>query len=257
MSSANVKKVVNEKDYRPTTTMRITDVKTQIVNLDFRNAVIVKVETDAGISGMSETTMKRKTLSIEQSILELKRYLVGKDPTEIENHWEKMYRDSFWVGGAMHSTAISAIDCALWDILAKSCSLPVHKLLGGPTRTRVPVYCHCPAGSSPEEFARNLKLCQKRGYSAAKTTLPLFYGSADSEGKASSNGVPRDRIPGCIDMDPDRRVFYRCTRSGRPGYGACRGLSRTLELEELHPALSSARGSESDLCGRAGAAGKR
>ena len=168
--------------------MRVIDVKTHIVNLDFRNTVIVKVETAEGITGVSETTMKRKTLSIEQSILELKRYLVGKDPTEIENHWEKMYRDSFWVGGPMHSTAISAIDCALWDILAKSCELPVHKLLGGPTRTRVPVYCHCPAGGTPEEFARNIKLCQKRGYFAAKTTLPLFYGAQNSESKAGFNG---------------------------------------------------------------------
>jgi galactonate dehydratase len=167
--------------------MKVIEIKTQIVNLDFRNAVVVKVETDEGITGMSETTMKRKTLSIEQSILELKRYLVGKDPTEIENHWEKMYRDSFWVGGTMHSTAISAIDCALWDILAKSCGLPVHKLLGGPTRTRVPVYCHCPAGGSPEEFAKNMKLCQERGYLAAKTTLPLFYGAQNSEGNGNAN----------------------------------------------------------------------
>jgi len=56
---------------------------------------------------MSETTMKRKTLSIEQSILELKRYLVGKDPTEIENHWEKCI--GLLLGReAMHSHAISA-----------------------------------------------------------------------------------------------------------------------------------------------------
>ena len=171
--------------------MKVTDVKTQIVNLDFRNSVIVKIETDDGITGMSETTMKRKTLSIEQSILELKRYLVGKDPTEIENHWEKMYRDSFWVGGPMHSTSISAIDCALWDIFAKSCGLPVYKLLGGPTRTRVPVYCHCPAGSGPAEFASNMKLCQKRGYLAAKTTLPLFYGgnNSDNNGYSGTSGV--------------------------------------------------------------------
>src|SRR5688572_26733417 len=114
--------------------MKITDVKTQIVNLDFRNAVITKIETDDGITGFSETVMKRKTLTIQQSILDLKSYLLGKDPTDIEDHWEKMYRDSFWVGGPMHCTAISAIDCALWDILGKSCGLPVYKLLGGPTR---------------------------------------------------------------------------------------------------------------------------
>src|ERR1035441_6407265 len=148
--------------------MKATEIKTQIVNLNFRNAVIVSGETYDCVTGLAETVMKRNTLTIEQSILDLNRYLVGKDPTEIENHWEKMYRDSFWVGGPMHSTAISAIDCALWDILAKECGLPVHKLLGGPTRIQVPVYCHCPAGGSPEEFAANLKLCQHRGYRAAK-----------------------------------------------------------------------------------------
>ena len=108
------------------------------MHLDFRNCVLVTVETDAGITGISETVMKRKTLTIEQSILQLRRYLIGKDPTEIEDHWEKMYRDSFWVGGPMHATAISAVDCALWDILAKSVGLPVYKLLGGPTRRQYP-----------------------------------------------------------------------------------------------------------------------
>src|SRR6201992_351789 len=99
--------------------MKVTDITTQIINLNFRNAVIVRVETDEDVTGIAETVMKRNTKTVEQSVLSLKRYLVGKDPTEIENHWERMYRDSFWVGGTLHSTAISAIDCALWDILGK------------------------------------------------------------------------------------------------------------------------------------------
>jgi galactonate dehydratase len=159
--------------------MKVTDIKTQIVNLNFRNAVIVKVETDDGVTGLAETVMKRKTRTVEQSILDLKRYLVGKDPTEIEYHWERMYRDSFWVGGPLHCTAISAIDCALWDILGKVSGLPVYKLLGGPTRKQVPIYCHCAAGNSPEAFASNVKVCQSRGYRALKTTLPLFYGEGN------------------------------------------------------------------------------
>jgi galactonate dehydratase len=159
--------------------MKVTDIKTQIVNLNFRNAVIVKVETDDGVTGLAETVMKRKTRTVEQSILDLKRYLVGKDPTEIEYHWERMYRDSFWVGGPLHCTAISVIDCALWDILGKVSGLPVYKLLGGPTRKQVPIYCHCAAGNSPEAFASNVKVCQSRGYRALKTTLPLFYGEGN------------------------------------------------------------------------------
>lgn len=180
--------------------MKITDIKTQIVNLNFRNAVIVRVETDEGITGLAETVMKRKTQTIERSILELKRYLLGKDPTEIENHWERMYRDSFWVGGPLHSTAISAVDCALWDILGKLSGLPVYKLLGGPTRTRVPAYCHCSAGNSPEAFASNVKTCKERGYRALKTTLPLFYGEGNrGSDRHAVNGSGYSGTQGLVD----------------------------------------------------------
>jgi len=117
--------------------MKITKATVNITSPG-RNFVTLKVETDEGITGVSETLMKRKSRTIAESILELKRYLVGKDPTEIETHWERMYRDSFWVGGPMHCTSISAVDCALWDILGKATGLRVYKLMGGPTRREVP-----------------------------------------------------------------------------------------------------------------------
>lgn len=166
--------------------MKITDIRTRIVHLDFRNCILVWIDTDAGITGIAETVMKRKTLTVQQSIQQLRGYLMGKDPTEIEDHWEKMYRDSFWVGGPMHATAISVIDCALWDILGKSLGVPVYKLLGGPTRRKVPVYCHCPSGASPDEFAANVQACVARGYNAIKTTLPLFYGASGAGATAYS-----------------------------------------------------------------------
>ncbi len=178
--------------------MRIIDVKTQVVDLNYRNAVFVWVETDEGITGISEVVMKRKTRVIEESILDLKRYLLGKDPTEIETHWERMYRDSFWVGGVLHCTAISAIDCALWDILGKYCGIPVYKLLGGATRDRVPTYCHCAAGASPEIFAQNVKKSKARGFQAIKTTLPLFYG-AGTHGEEGVNDSGYSGTNGLID----------------------------------------------------------
>ena len=213
--------------------MKITDIKTQIVNLNFRNAVLVRVETEEGITGLSETVMKRKTQTIERSILDLRRYLVGKDPTEIETHWERMYRDSFWVGGPLHSTAISAVDCALWDILGKVSGLPVYKLLGGPTRTRVPVYCHCSAGDSPEAFAANVKVCKSRGYRAIKTTLPLFYGEGNRGGdRHAVNGSGYSGTQGTVDshwketeyLDPSifrriREFFLAAREAGGPELG--------------------------------------
>lgn len=164
--------------------MKITGIRTQIVNLNFRNAVIVRVETNEGITGIAETVMKRRTHTIATMIEDVARTLIGEDPTEIERLWESMYRDSFWVGGPLHSTALSAIDCALWDILGKAAGMPVYKLLGGATRREIPAYCHCAAGETPEEFAAHAKACKERGYGALKTTLPLFYG-----GKAATGGM--------------------------------------------------------------------
>jgi len=168
--------------------MKITALNTQIVDLNFRNCVIVELETDAGISGISETVMKRKTRTIEQSIVQMRNFLLGKDPTEIESLWEQTYRDSFWVGGPMHATAISAIDCTLWDILAKRCNVPVNKLHGGPTRTEVLVYCHCASGSRPEEFAQNVKECAARGYEAVKDNASALLRARHS-GAAGYSGT--------------------------------------------------------------------
>jgi len=168
--------------------MRITQITTRVVNLGFRNAVIVRIDTDEGLSGIAETVMKRWTLAIEQAVQRLGCTLIGRDPTEIEDLWEKLYRDSFWVGGAVHATALSALDCALWDILARTYGAPVYKLHGGPTRRRVPVYCHCRAGSSPEEFASRVRECVRQGWRAIKTTLPVFYGVSDGD-PASYSGT--------------------------------------------------------------------
>ena len=160
--------------------MKITNVKVHLVGLGFRNAIFTEIETDAGITGVSETVMKRRSRTIAEYIQELSRYLVGKDPTRIEDHYEKLYRDSFWVGGPMHSTAISAVEIALWDIAGKELGVPVYRLLGGPTRDSVPVYCHCPAGASPKEAGENARACLANGYRVIKTTLPLLYGAGSS-----------------------------------------------------------------------------
>jgi galactonate dehydratase len=237
--------------------MKVTDIKAQVVRLNYCNTVIVQVETDAGITGVAETLMKRKSQTIAQSILELKRYLVGKDPTEIETHWERMYRDSFWVGGPMHCTSISVLDCALWDILGKSTGLPVYKLLGGPTRRHVPVYCHCPAGETPEVFAQNIKASKARGHRSAKTTLPLFYGAKHPNDLGRPPGSAYSGTHGEVDarwketelLDPSifgriREFLLAAREAGGPEFGIavdCHGrlnpkqaIRLCRELEDLN-----------------------
>ena len=166
--------------------MKITKLEARLFGLGFRNAIVVEIETDEGLVGVGETVLKRRAKTVRQYLKELSRELVGRDPLGIEAHNERMYRDSFWVGGPMHSSAISAVDAALWDLQGKALGVPVWRLLGGPTRTSLPVYCHVPAGESPEVFAENLKRCRSWGYRAAKTTLPLFYGQAAGPGASTS-----------------------------------------------------------------------
>jgi galactonate dehydratase len=164
-------------------------VLADLVDLGRANALLVRVETSEGITGLGETLFKRHDLTIRQSVLELGETLVGRDPRAIEDLAEKMYRDSFWVGGPLQAAARSAIDIALWDVKGQHYGLPVYELLGGRSRDEIPVYCHCPSGATPEEFAARLEQARADGYFAAKTTLPLFYGSAARPGSVDYSGV--------------------------------------------------------------------
>jgi len=162
--------------------MRIRNVRTDLVNLDRVNALYVRIETDTGLVGLGETVLKRRDLSIKTNVQEMAASLIGKDPLPIEDHFEKLYRDSFWSGGPLHAAGRSAIDIALWDIKGQFYGAPIYQMLGGPTRNSILTYAHVSCGSSPDEFVANLESLVQRGYRAAKTGLPLFYGGAGAPG---------------------------------------------------------------------------
>jgi len=114
----------------------------------------------------------------------------------------------------MHSTAISAIDCALWIFWRKVAGYRCISFWEGRPERGFPCIATVQQGQ-PGRVCKNMKLCRKRGYLAAKTTLPLFYGSPISEDKTSSNGysgtggvidrgIAKTEIPGCIDLETDR-----------------------------------------------------
>ena len=161
--------------------MRIDRVRVDVISLDRTNAIFVRVDTDAGLTGTGETVLKRRDRSVEANIRELADALIGKDPLAIEDLFEKLYRDSFWVGGPLHAAGRSAVDIALWDIKGQHHGAPIHALLGGPTRTSIPMYAHVACGATPEEFVANLRPVIDRGFRAAKTGLPLFYGRRADE----------------------------------------------------------------------------
>ena len=97
---------------------------------------VVRIWTDDGTYGVGEASCWAYMEATDAIVKKCGDYLVGKDPSRIEHHWQYMYRMGPFRGSAL-SGAISAIDIALWDIKGKRLNAPVWDLLGGKTRDKI------------------------------------------------------------------------------------------------------------------------
>ncbi len=143
--------------------LKVTDLKTFVVNVGSVNWAFCKVYTNQGLTGLGEGSITSKEATLTQAILEHHRYLVGKDPTDIELHWQAMFRYPRWRGGPILNSAISAVEIALWDILGKALNQPIYKLMGGAARQRIRLYKD--VGSTVDAFLQ----AKQEGYTAAKS----------------------------------------------------------------------------------------
>ena len=136
--------------------MKITSIKSHVLRYELdkelgysqqyykhRTAHLVEVETDEGITGWGECFGPGNIALANKYIVEkvIQPLIKGDDPLKKENIWHKVYnllRDSGQKG--MPIQALSGIDIALWDILAKKSNLPLYQLIGGKTNDKIPVY---------------------------------------------------------------------------------------------------------------------
>lgn len=123
----------------------------------------VIVETDEGITGLGEATLHSRQLAVEGAVRQLAAYLRGKDPMRTEHLWQDVYRGTFWRGGPVLQSALSAIDIALWDIKGKALNTPVYNLLGGKCRDKLRVYTSV-GGGTPEALAESGLSAMEKGY---------------------------------------------------------------------------------------------
>jgi galactonate dehydratase len=130
--------------------------------------LLVRVHTDSGQTGWGESTLEGRSLTVEMMIQEMCRWLIGQDPRRIEHIWQHLHRGGFYRGGPVHSSALSGIDMALWDILGKSLGVPVHQLLGGRVRDRIRVYAWTDAGTADDYVGAIRNLREHRGLTAFK-----------------------------------------------------------------------------------------
>ena len=140
--------------------MKIVDLKVLRAN----RSVFCRIYTDEGIVGLGESGAWGFLEASAAALETMKEYLLGKDPLDIEHHWQYLYRFSHFRGAAVMG-ALSAIDIALWDIAGKYFHVPVYKLLGGKCRDKVRVYNHT-AGRTEEELIENAVKGVEEGYTA-------------------------------------------------------------------------------------------
>lgn len=147
--------------------------------------MFLKVETDEGICGWGEPVLEGRSTVVQEAVNVLSNYIVGKDPFDIENLWQHMYRGGFYRGGAILCSAISGIEQALWDIKGKALGVPVWQLLGGKCRDKIMMYAHITPVTNPsiEELVSRAKMHVEHGFKALKTCVDYPYEPLDSKAR--------------------------------------------------------------------------
>ena len=165
--------------------MKITDVKTVRLRATIptegqvfsrsgvrntRSTTLVRVETDEGVSGIGSCSGNGELIEVIVGRV-LKPLLVGMDPTEIDEIWDRAYfrggHKEFGSRG-IGVVALSGIDVALWDILGKVRGVPLYQLLGGKCRDKVPVYATALYPEEPSKVAKRARGFADQGFHGVK-----------------------------------------------------------------------------------------
>ena len=211
--------------------MKITDVKSFVVDCFRTNWVFVKIYTDEGITGVGEGTLEYKEKALTGAVEHLKDCLVGKDPRDVEKHAHDIYRDAYWRGGAVLMSALSAAECAMWDILGKSLNVPVYRLLGGKINDRVRIYVNgwFSGAKTPAQFAEKAKEAVKRGVTAMKWDpfgkSYLEISNADLANALECIGAVRDAVGDGVDL----------LIEGHGRFNVPTGMKIAKEIEQFRP----------------------
>ena len=129
--------------------------------------LFLKIETDEGVCGWGEPVVEGRAHTVSACVTELMDYLIGKDPRNIEDHFQVLYRGGFYRGGPILMSAISGIEQALWDMKGKYYNMPVYEMLGGAVRDNIQVYSWI-GGDRPQDVGAAAKEKADAGFTAVK-----------------------------------------------------------------------------------------
>ncbi|MFB6091122.1 MAG: galactonate dehydratase [Halobellus sp.] len=190
--------------------------------------LFLRVETSDGRVGWGEPVVEGRARTVETAVEELlDTYLLGEDPTPIEDHWQTMYRGGFYRGGPVLMSAIAGIDQALWDLKGKQFGAPVYELLGGRARDRVRVY-QWVGGDRPAGVARAAREKVDQGFTALKMNATPELRRVDApeavDAARERLAAVRDAVGGEVDVGVD---FH-----GRVSKPMAKRLTAALEPHE-------------------------
>jgi len=226
--------------------LKITDIRTAMVAVHGPQAH-VRIYTDQGLVGQGEST--DAAVGTPALIRSFRRFLVGKDPLNIDAIWEELRRSGIFAGaqGGQYTTALSGLEIALWDLVGKALALPVYQLMGGKFRDRVRIYCDSDMRDvMGAEGERKAAWIQEAGFTAAKMDIDDARDPArfDRMNRTASNGEIdrmvkevrhiREKLAKSIDLAVDMHGFYDAP-TGKRVAQEMEGF-RLLWLEEPVPA---------------------
>lgn len=151
--------------------MKVTSVRTAVIAGNFP-WVLVRVETDEGITGLGECYWGAGVAELVHRAAPL---VVGQDPFNIGKIYEDLIRGLSGEGTLAGATvtAISGIEIALWDVVGRALKTPISTLFGGRFRSDLRVYADCHAGETPDpaDYAKKAKATVDAGFTALKFDL--------------------------------------------------------------------------------------
>jgi len=190
--------------------------------------LFLKIETDEDITGWGEPIIEGKAATVKTAVQELMENLIGKDPMDIEGHWNSMYRGGFYRGGPILMSAISGIDQALWDIKGKYFNTPVYQLMGGKAREKMKVYSWI-GGDRPTDIGIAAKQAKDNGFTAVKMNATDEMQYIDSYEKIERVLQRLAALREAVGMSVDVGIDFH----GRLHKGMAKVLAK--ELEQYHP----------------------
>jgi L-alanine-DL-glutamate epimerase-like enolase superfamily enzyme len=134
------------------------------------NAALLEIQTETGLIGLGESIAgSTAPTAFVGMVKQMEALLIGADALDREGLTARIRKAGvYWATAGMGAGVLSAIDIALWDIAGKDAGVPVYELLGGATRTSIPLYVSGGFSQSPASFEAEMEKWIEAGFRSVK-----------------------------------------------------------------------------------------